>query len=49
MYGLSRAVAKKRSDEVLAYVGLQDRAKDKVETFSGGMKRRINIGANAHA
>lgn len=45
MYGLSRAVAKKRSDEVLAYVGLQDRAKDKVETFSGGMKRRINIGA----
>ncbi|EMA6344042.1 ABC transporter ATP-binding protein [Bacillus cytotoxicus] len=45
MYGLSGAVAKKRSDEVLAYVGLQDRAKDKVETFSGGMKRRINIGA----
>lgn len=49
MYGLSGAVAKKRSDEVLAYVGLQDRAKDKVETFSGGMKRRINIGLDAHA
>ncbi|MCI0766378.1 ABC transporter ATP-binding protein [Bacillus sp. TL12] len=45
MYGLSGAVAKKRADEVLAYVGLQDRAKDKIETFSGGMKRRINIGA----
>lgn len=44
MYGLSGAIAKKRADEVLAYVGLQDRAKDKIETFSGGMKRRINIG-----
>ena len=30
---------------MLAYVGLQDRGKDKIETFSGGMKRRINIGA----
>ncbi|MEH6889087.1 ABC transporter ATP-binding protein [Bacillus sp. JJ864] len=45
MYGLSGAAAKKRADEVLAYVGLEDRAKDKVETFSGGMKRRVNIGA----
>ncbi|WP_459503382.1 ABC transporter ATP-binding protein [Bacillus sp. C1] len=45
MYGLSGAIAKKRADEVLAYVGLQERAKDKIETFSGGMKRRINIGA----
>lgn len=45
MYGLKGEVAKKRADEVLAYVGLEDRAKDKIETFSGGMKRRINIGA----
>ncbi|KEK22377.1 ABC transporter ATP-binding protein [Bacillus gaemokensis] len=45
MYGLSGTTAKKRADEVLMYVGLQDRAKDKIETFSGGMKRRINIGA----
>ncbi|ENQ3079969.1 ABC transporter ATP-binding protein [Bacillus sp. WLY-B-L8] len=44
MYGLSGAAAKKRADEVLAYVGLEDRAKDKIETFSGGMKRRVNIG-----
>jgi len=44
MYGLSRAAAKKRADEVLAYVGLEERAKDKIETFSGGMKRRVNIG-----
>jgi ABC-2 type transport system ATP-binding protein len=46
MYGLSGKQAKKRADEVLEYVGLKDRAKDKIETFSGGMKRRINIGAS---
>ncbi|CAG9607010.1 ABC transporter ATP-binding protein [Pseudoneobacillus rhizosphaerae] len=46
MYGLSSKLAKKRVDEVLEYVGLRDRANDKIETFSGGMKRRINIGAS---
>ncbi|MFY4775665.1 ABC transporter ATP-binding protein [Metabacillus sp. RGM 3146] len=45
MYGLSGSKAKKRAEEVLDYVGLKDRAKEKIETFSGGMKRRINIGA----
>ncbi|MCD7033994.1 ABC transporter ATP-binding protein [Metabacillus sp. GX 13764] len=45
MYGLSRKEAKIRSEEVLEYVGLKDKATEKVETFSGGMKRRINIGA----
>jgi ABC-2 type transport system ATP-binding protein len=45
MYGLSGRNVKKRADEVLDFVGLHDRAKDKIETFSGGMKRRINIGA----
>ena len=35
---------KLRAYEVLDYVGLRDRAKGKIETFSGGMKRRINIG-----
>ncbi|KJJ42609.1 antibiotic ABC transporter ATP-binding protein [Bacillus subtilis] len=45
MYGLTHGEAKKRSAEVLEYVGLTDRAKDKIATFSGGMKRRINIGA----
>lgn len=34
-----------RIDEVLEQVGLSDRAKDQVKTFSGGMKRRINIAA----
>ncbi|MGM0749813.1 MAG: ABC transporter ATP-binding protein [Bacillota bacterium] len=45
MYGLTTAEAKKRAVEVLEYVGLTERAKDKIQTFSGGMKRRINIGA----
>ena len=33
-----------RVDEVLEVIGLSDRAKDRTEGFSGGMKRRLNIG-----
>ena len=45
MYGLRGAALNTRVDEVLAIIGLTDRQKDKVGTFSGGMKRRVNIGA----
>lgn len=45
MYGLSGNTAKTRAKEVLEVVGLTERAKGRIETFSGGMKRRINIGA----
>ncbi len=45
MYGLRGGKLKKRVDEVLAVIGLADRQRDRVETFSGGMKRRVNIGA----
>ena len=45
MYGLKGLVLRARVDEVLNIIGLYDRADDKVETFSGGMKRRVNIGA----
>ena len=45
MYGLKGRKVKERAFEVLQIVGLEDKAKDKIETFSGGMKRRINIGA----
>ena len=45
MYGLRGAVLTQRVDEVLQVIGLTDRQKDKVGTFSGGMKRRVNIGA----
>jgi ABC-2 type transport system ATP-binding protein len=39
--GSSRTV---RVDEVLDVIGLRDRADDRVGEFSGGMKRRLNIG-----
>jgi ABC-2 type transport system ATP-binding protein len=45
LYDLSGKVLDKKVDEVLELIGLTDRAKDKVATFSGGMKRRVNIGA----
>ena len=43
MYGMGGSDLKKRVDEVLEVVGLRDRAKDRIEAYSGGMKRRINI------
>lgn len=45
MYGVRGTELKKRISEVLEQVGLSDRAGDPVKTFSGGMKRRINIAA----
>jgi len=42
-FGLPRAVLKKRADELLEFVELIDRAKDRVEPLSGGMKRRLTI------
>ncbi|MBI5034673.1 MAG: ATP-binding cassette domain-containing protein [Chloroflexi bacterium] len=45
VYGLSGKALNERVDWTLELVGLTDRAKDAVETFSGGMKRRINIAA----
>jgi ABC-2 type transport system ATP-binding protein len=45
LYGISGAAMRQRSEEVLALVNLQDRANDKPETYSGGMKRRLNIAA----
>jgi len=45
MYGLRGAALKSRVDEVLEVIGLVDRQKDHVGKFSGGMKRRVNIGA----
>ncbi len=43
MAGLGGAQAKEAAEENLARVGLSERAKDKVDEFSGGMKRRVNI------
>lgn len=44
MYGLNGKMLLDRVKAVLAEIGLSDRAKDRVKTFSGGMKRRVNIG-----
>ena len=45
MYGLRGEVLSRRVDEVLSVIGLTERQKDRVDKFSGGMKRRVNIGA----
>jgi ABC-2 type transport system ATP-binding protein len=44
LYGLRGDLLRSRVKEVLSEIGLTERGKDKVRTFSGGMKRRINIG-----
>lgn len=43
LYGLRGAALKRRIQEILSRVGLADRAKELVETFSGGMQRRIEL------
>jgi ABC-2 type transport system ATP-binding protein len=43
VYGLSAGLRRERIAEVLEMVGLGDRAGDQVRTFSGGMKRRLEI------
>lgn len=43
LYGLRGTDLNKAVDEALSFAGLENRRKDKVKTFSGGMKRRLNI------
>ena len=42
-YHIPRNEVKSRIDEVLELVELKDRARDKVETYSGGMRKRLDI------
>ena len=44
MYNMSGKPLSMRVDEVLEQIGLTDKAKDRVKTYSGGMTRRVNIG-----
>ncbi len=44
LYGMSGKPLKNRAEIILEQIGLTDRAKHRVKTFSGGMKRRLNIG-----
>ena len=43
LFGLDRATLKTRIDEGLEAVGLHDRRRERTKTFSGGMKRRLNL------
>ena len=43
LYNVPKLKLKARIDEILNLLGLADRKNDKVKTYSGGMKRRINI------
>ncbi|AXF58016.1 ABC transporter ATP-binding protein [Salicibibacter kimchii] len=45
IYGLRGSNLQKRVNSILEMVGLAERQKDALTTYSGGMKRRINIGA----
>ncbi len=43
LYGLKGEILNEKVKEALEFVGLYDRKADKAKTFSGGMKRRLNI------
>ena len=45
LYNVDRQASKRRAAEALDLTGLTERAQDKVKTFSGGMKRRLNLAA----
>lgn len=44
LYGLKGKKLSRRADEVLEIIGLRDKQNQDVAEFSGGMKRRVNIG-----
>jgi ABC-2 type transport system ATP-binding protein len=44
MYDMGGQQLNSRVEEVLQQIGLADRANDRINTYSGGMKRRVNIG-----
>ncbi|MFG0252457.1 MAG: ABC transporter ATP-binding protein, partial [Phycisphaerales bacterium JB038] len=43
MYGMAGRTLRERIDWALEFAGLEERRKSKVKTFSGGMKRRLNL------
>ncbi len=45
LYGLAERDLRRRVDECLSMVGLLDSGKNRVDSFSGGMKRRANLAA----
>ncbi|MDE5417343.1 ABC transporter ATP-binding protein [Labilibaculum sp. DW002] len=45
LYGIKGKQLQSKTDELLEFLGLADRKNHKIKTYSGGMKRRINIAA----
>jgi ABC-2 type transport system ATP-binding protein len=45
LYGLRREALRSRVNSALGFVGLGERGKERVSTFSGGMQRRLNVAA----
>lgn len=45
LYGLSGSYLQQRTNGCLDFAGLQSRRRDRVKTYSGGMKRRLNLAA----
>ena len=43
LYGLGGTTLRRRQQEMLTRLGLADRARDKVETLSGGLRRRVDL------
>ena len=43
VYGLSKKELKQRMDSLLAYFGLEQSKNRQIKTYSGGMKRRLNL------
>ena len=46
IYGVDNKLKKEKINKVLQLLRLEDRKNDKVRTFSGGMKKRLNIAAS---
>jgi ABC-2 type transport system ATP-binding protein len=46
LYKIPKAELRRKANEVLALVGLEDRKNDPLKNYSGGMKRRVNIAAS---
>lgn len=46
LYGLKRKEVKKRADDILERLSLTDAADRQVKTYSGGMRRRLDLGAS---
>src|SRR5690554_2704775 len=45
MYGIPGGILRERADKALEIAGLMERKNDRIDKYSGGMKRRINIAA----